>query len=246
MSTPDNKEKEPVQQASPEVQHSGAESNGEQPRKEMSRRNAVQLLAGLPVAAMLSWPSAEHEKVSQYVTNALRAAAEGAAYAPKFFTAAEYRTVRILADVIIPRDERSGSATDAGVPEFMDFTMNDRPGMQKWMRDGLAWLDAQSSSRFSKPFAEASQTQREAILNDIAWPARAPAGMADGVSFFNRFRDLTSSGFWSSEIGVKDLRYMGNVFAPNWDGCPPEALRKLGVSYAKFDRKKLRLTPDAS
>ncbi|MFL5523535.1 MAG: hypothetical protein ACJ8AF_05415, partial [Gemmatimonadaceae bacterium] len=66
------------------------------------------------------------------------------------------------------------------------------------------------------------------------------------LTIFNRFRDLTSSGFWSSEMGVKDLRYMGNVFAPNWDGCPPEALRKLGVSYAKFDRKKLRLTPDAS
>ncbi|HXQ78443.1 MAG TPA: gluconate 2-dehydrogenase subunit 3 family protein, partial [Gemmatimonadaceae bacterium] len=194
----------------------------------------------------LSWPSAEHEKVSQYVANALRAAGEGVAYAPKFFTAAEYRTVRILADMIIPKDERSGSATDAGVPEFMDFTMNDRPGMQKWMRDGLAWLDAQSRSRFSKPFADASESQRQGILNDIAWPARAPAGMADGVSFFNRFRDLTSSGFWSSEMGVKDLRYMGNVFAPNWDGCPPEALRKLGVSYAKFDRKKLRLTPDAS
>ncbi|HEY4671543.1 MAG TPA: hypothetical protein VIG78_05720, partial [Gemmatimonadaceae bacterium] len=112
MSTPDNKEKEPVQQASPEVQHSGAESNGEQPRKEMSRRNAVQLLAGLPVAAMLSWPSAEHEKVSQYITNALRAAAEGAAYAPKFFTAAEWKTVRVLSDMVIPRDERSGGAVD--------------------------------------------------------------------------------------------------------------------------------------
>ncbi|MFL5501672.1 MAG: gluconate 2-dehydrogenase subunit 3 family protein [Gemmatimonadaceae bacterium] len=216
------------------------------PAKEMSRRDAVQLLASLPVAAMLSWPSAEHEKVSQYVANALRAAGEGVAYAPKFFTAAEYRTVRILADMIIPKDERSGSATDAGVPEFMDFTMNDRPGMQKWMRDGLAWLDAQSRSRFSKPFADASESQRQGILNDIAWPARAPAGMADGVSFFNRFRDLTSSGFWSSEMGVKDLKYMGNVFAPNWNGCPPEALRKLGVTYAKFDRNKLRLTPDAS
>jgi hypothetical protein len=216
------------------------------PAKEMSRRDAVQLLASLPVAAMLSWPSAEHEKVSQYVANALRAAGEGVAYAPKFFTAAEYRTVRILADMIIPKDERSGSATDAGVPEFMDFTMNDRPGMQKWMRDGLAWLDAQLRSRFSKPFADASESQRQGILNDIAWPARAPAGMADGVTFFNRFRDLTSSGFWSSEMGVKDLRYMGNVFAPNWNGCPPEALRKLGVTYAKFDRKKLRLTPDAS
>jgi hypothetical protein len=246
MSTPDKEEKELVQPEGREQQHPDAEHKGDQPRKEMSRRDAVQLLASLPVAAMLSWPSAEHEKASQFVANALRAAAEGVAYAPKFFSAAEYRTVRILSDMIIPKDDRSGSATDAGVPEFMDFTMNDRPGMQKWMRDGLAWLDAQSRSRFGKPFADASESQREGILNDIAWPARAPAGMADGVSFFNRFRDLTSSGFWSSEMGVKDLRYMGNVFAPNWNGCPPEALRKLDVTYAKFDRNKLRLTPDAS
>lgn len=215
----------------------------ESPSQEMSRRDAVQLMAALPVAAILSWPSAELEKAQRFVSNALRAASEGVAYAPKFFTAAEYRTVGILSDMIIPRDDRSGSATDAGVPAFMDFTMTDRPGMQKWMRDGLGWLDAQSHTRFSKVFADASQTQREAILNDIAWPARAPVGMADGVSFFNRFRDLTSSGFWSSEIGVKDLQYMGNVFAPNWNGCPPEALRKLGVTYAKFDRSKLRLTP---
>jgi len=211
--------------------------------KEISRREAVQWLAALPAAVLLTWPSAEQEKAARFVSNALRAASEGVAYAPKFFTAAEYRTVGILADMIIPRDERSGSATDAGVPQFMDFTMNDRPGMQKWMRDGLAWLDGQSRTRFSKVFADASQSQREGILNDIAWPARAAAGMSDGVSFFNRFRDLTSSGFWSSEIGVKDLQYMGNVFAPNWNGCPPEALRKLGVTYAKFDRSKLRLTP---
>jgi hypothetical protein len=146
--------------------------------------------------------------------------------------------------MIIPRDERSGNASDAGVPEFMDFTMSDRPNSQKWMRDGLAWIDAQSNSRFGKPFANASQSQREAILNDIAWPARAPSTMADGVAFFNRFRDLTSTGFWSSEIGVKDLKYMGNVFVSEWNGCPPAALQKLGVSYAKFDRGKLRLTPD--
>jgi len=146
--------------------------------------------------------------------------------------------------MIIPRDERSGSATDAGVPEFMDFMMIDRPNGQKWMRPGLAWIDAQSTTRFGKPFADAAQSQREAILNDIAWPARAPASMADGVGFFNRFRDLTSSGFWSSQIGVKDLKYQGNVFAPDWTGCPPAALNKLGVTYAKFDRKKLRLTPD--
>ncbi|HEY1953761.1 MAG TPA: gluconate 2-dehydrogenase subunit 3 family protein [Gemmatimonadaceae bacterium] len=214
-------------------------SNG----KEISRRDAVQLLASIPVAAFLKWPTAEHGRIRGLVDDALRAAAEGVPFAPKFFTTAEYKTVGVLADMIIPRDDRSGSATDAGVPEFMDFTMADRPSSQKWMRDGLAWLDAQSTSRFGKAFAGATQTQREAILNDIAWPARAPAAMADGVAFFNRFRDLTATGFWSSEIGVKDLKYMGNVFNPNWDGCPPAALQKLGVNYSKFDRSKLRLTP---
>ena len=208
---------------------------------EMTRRDAVQLLAALPFAAIMNWPTAEQERVRNLVDAALKSTAEGTAYAPKFFTAAEFRTVRILADMIIPRDDRSGSASDAGVPEFMDFTMNDRPNSQKWMRDGLAWLNAQSNTRFGKQFADATETQREAILNDIAWPARAPATMADGVGFFNRFRDLTSSGFWSSQVGVKDLQYKGNVFVAEWNGCPPAALSKLGVNYDKF--KNLRLTP---
>jgi gluconate 2-dehydrogenase subunit 3-like protein len=220
-----------------------APDSEEQPAREVSRRDAVQMLASLPVAAFLSWPTLEQERVRRFVSDALRAAAEGNAYAPTFFTAAEYRTVRILGDMIIPRDERSGSASDAGVPEFMDFTMTDRPNSRKWMRDGLAWLDAESTKRNGKSFADATQSQREAILNDIAWPDRAPQGLSNGVNFFNRFRDLTSSGFWSSEMGVKDLKYIGNVFAPNWNGCPPEALKKLGVTYAKFDRSKLRLTP---
>lgn len=215
----------------------GVETDG------MSRRDAVGVLAALPFAAIMGWPSAEQERVRAFVDGAMKAAAEGIAYAPKFFTAAEFRTAGVLADMIIPRDERSGNATDAGVPEFMDFMMMDRPNNQKWMRDGLAWLDAQSNTRFSKPFADATEAQRAQILNDIAWPARAPAMMSDGVGFFNRFRDLTSSGFWSSRIGVKDLQYKGNLFVSEWDGCPPAALKKLGVNYDKFDRKKLRLVP---
>jgi gluconate 2-dehydrogenase gamma chain len=211
--------------------------------KELSRREAVQLLGALPFVTLLSLPAADKERAQAFVDAAL---SEGAAYAPKFFTAAEFRTVGVLADMIIPRDERSGSATDAGTPEFMDFMMIDRPGNQKWMREGLAWLDAQANSRFSKTFVDASTSEREAILNDIAWPARAPATMAAGVSFFNGFRDLTATGFWSSRIGVKDLRYVGNVFVQEWNGCPPAALKKLGVTYAKFDRKQQRLTPPSA
>ena len=211
-------------------------------KKDISRREAVQTIAAIPAAIFFS--TAELEKARKFVDGALTATAQGKAYAPKFFTAAEWKTVRVLSDMVIPRDERSGGAIDAGVPEFMDFTMSDRPNSQKWMRDGLAWIDAESNKRFGKTFADATASQRETILNDIAWPARAPQSMANGVSFFNRFRDLTSSGFWSSEIGVKDLRYMGNVFNPNWNGCPPAALKKLGVTYAKFDRNKLKLTPE--
>jgi gluconate 2-dehydrogenase gamma chain len=211
--------------------------------KEMSRREAVQLLSVLPIAAALGLSRVDHDKAWRLVDDARRLGAEGIAFAPRFFTPAEFRTVGILADMIIPRDERSGSATDAGVPEFMDFIMMDYSFNQKWMRSGLGWIDTQSKTRFGKPFADVIVSQREQILNDIAWPARAPATMADGITFFNRFRDLTSSGFWSSRIGVKDLRYIGSTFNPNWDGCPPEALAKLGVTYAKFDPGKLRLTP---
>ena len=241
-----NESETPVQNTPPADVNPGEEPVGDDGSvgKDISRRDAVQLLAALPIAAFLSWPTGEQEKVRNFVDGALRATAEGTPFAPRFFTPAEFRTARILADMIIPRDERSGNASDAGVPEFMDFTMMDRPNYQKWMRSGLAWMDAQSNTRFGKPFADATESQRSAILNDIAWPARAPASMADGVSFFNRFRDLTSSGFWSSQVGVKDLKYMGNTFAPDWNGCPPAALKKLGVTYAKFDRAKLRLTPD--
>ncbi|HMI46578.1 MAG TPA: gluconate 2-dehydrogenase subunit 3 family protein [Gemmatimonadaceae bacterium] len=220
-----------------------AETLGAPPAGEMSRRDAVQLLAALPFAAIVSWPTADQERARRFVDTALKSAADGVAYAPKFFTAAEFRTARILADMIIPHDERSGNASDAGVPEFMDFTMNDRPNNQKWMRDGLAWLDRQSNTRFGKSFVDATEAQRAQILDNIAWPARAPATMTEGVSFFNRFRDLTSSGFWSSQIGVKDLQYKGNVFVSEWNGCPPAALNKLGVNYDKFDPKNLRLTP---
>ena len=210
------------------------------PHKEMSRREAVQLMSVLPLAAAFGFSRADHERAWRFVEDAR---AEGIAFTPKFFTLAEFQTVGILSDMIIPRDERSGSATDAGVPEFIDFMMIDRPSNQKWMRAGLAWIDAQATARFGKPFVGATVAQREQILDDIAWPARAPANLAEGVQFFNGFRDLTSSGFWTSQRGIKDLRYIGNTFNPNWNGCPPAALAKLGVNYDKFDPKNLRLTP---
>jgi gluconate 2-dehydrogenase gamma chain len=195
---------------------------------EMSRREIVGLLASLPLAVSMRWSPAQVERALQFLNGARSA---GAPYQPKFFTSAEWQTVRVLADLIIPPDQRSGGATDAGVPEFMDFMMLERLDEQLWMRGGLAWLDAESTRRFGRRFTEADDRQRRSLLDDIAWPARAAPQLSHGVAFFTAFRDLTASGFWSSRIGVADLEYQGNTVVPEWTGCPPDALAKLGVAY---------------
>lgn len=160
-------------------------------------------------------------------------------YTPRFFTAHEWRTVRMLVDYIIPRDARSGSATDARVPEFMDWLLADREATESGkvsMRGGLAWLDREARDRFSVTFISATDPQRRHVLDDIAWPAKAPEGMSQGVAFFTRMRDFTASGFLSSQMGWRDLQYSGNVSA-NWDGCPPAVLERLGVSYDLMNSK---------
>jgi gluconate 2-dehydrogenase gamma chain len=195
---------------------------------DLTRREALAIFAALPLSLGLGPGSlAAHtwQEIRQHLP------VDGAPYAPRFFTADEWRTVRVLVDDVIPRDERSGSATDAGVPEFMDAIMLDQPDSQTAMRVGLQWIDVESHRRFSQLFAASTPQQRASLLDDIAWPARTPVGMEAAVSFFSAFRDLTASGFWSSRIGVADLQYMGNAAVRDWQGCPAPALAKLGVSY---------------
>ena len=150
-------------------------------------------------------------------------------FKPKFFTPHEYATVATLVDLIIPADARSGSATDAGVPEFMDFMMVDQPRRQVAMRGGLALIDRLSDARFGKRFTAATDAQRRQLLDEIAFTTNADPGLSQAVAFFSSFRDLTASGFWSSRMGVADLQYQGNVFVSDWNGCPDEALKKLGL-----------------
>ena len=192
----------------------------------MKRREAVGAMAMAALTAAFKWTPAEAAKAAGFAREALKAP-----YAPTFFTPHEWDTVRVLADLVIPKDERSGSATDAGVPEFMDFMLNDRLDGQTPMRGGLAWLDNECYERLGKTFVAATPTEQTTVLDDIAWPKKARAEMSQGVAFFNMFRDMTASGFWSSKIGVTDLDYQGNTFVAEWKGCPPAALQKLGVSY---------------
>ncbi|OGA50656.1 MAG: hypothetical protein A3G25_09170 [Betaproteobacteria bacterium RIFCSPLOWO2_12_FULL_63_13] len=197
----------------------------------MKRRDVLKMLLAAP-AAGLAWTDAEAMQAAAAAQTA-RAAATAKPFVPKFFTAAEFRLVRVLADLVIPQDERSGSAGDAGVPEFMDFMMIDQPARQVAMRGGLAWLDVECQERFDKTFINCAEAERTAVLDDIAWPQRARPELAHGVAFFNSFRDLTASGFWTTRMGIDDLQYTGNRSVARWNGCPDEALKKLGVSYGR-------------
>jgi hypothetical protein len=191
------------------------------------RRDVLKILLSAP-AATIAWTDAE---AVQAASAAQTARAAAAPFAPTFFTAAEFKLVTTLADIVIPKDERSGSASDAGVPESMDFMMIDQPTRQVAMRGGLAWLDHECQQRFDKVFLGCDDAQRTAVLDDIAWPARAKPEFRHGVAFFTSFRDLTAAGFWTTRMGIDDLQYLGNRSVARWNGCPDAALKKLGVSY---------------
>jgi hypothetical protein len=140
------------------------------------------------------------------------------------------KTISVLADIIIPKDEVSGSATDAGVPDFIEFIAKDVPRYKTPLRGGIKWLDLQSLKRFNTDFASASAQQQIEIVDEIAYPEKAKPEMMAGVSFFNLIRDLTACGFFTSKIGIKDLGYIGNT--PNqWNGVPQEVLDQYGLRY---------------
>ncbi len=151
----------------------------------------------------------------------------------KFFTTEELTTITVLADIIIPKDEKSGSASDAGVPAFIEFIVKDMPDHQVPMRGGLRWLDITCLKRYEKSFVDCSKQQQLQLIDEIAYPTLAKPDMQQGVTFFNRMRSLTASGFFSSKIGMEDIGYVGN--RPNkWEGVPEDDIKKYGLEDAKF------------
>jgi hypothetical protein len=206
---------------------------------DLNRRDALKVFGAAPLAGVLEWKAPALERASRFIAGLETAAA----YAPKFFNAHEWATVRVLADIIIPKDEHSGSATDAKAPEFMDFLLNEKDTSETskvQMRGGLAWLDLEMNARFGTDFLHGSEAQRRAVLDDIAYGKKTKPEFARGRSFFDRFRSSVASAFYSSAMGWKDVEYLGNVFNPNWNGCPKPATDKLGVSYEEFDASLAR------
>lgn len=208
-----------------QVTGDGVARDGSRP----TRRDALKAAIGAAAFAALPITPADAERAMRHVEAALEQQRQGAAYRPKYFTPDEWRQVNMVVDLIIPRDEKSGSATQAGVPQYMDFFCTEYATSYAWMRDALRWFDGFSYNTFGKSFLKISDAERRQLFDQVAWPAKAKTELREGVNFFNRLRDFTASGFFSSQMGVRDLGYIGNVAMPAWNGCPPAALRHLGV-----------------
>jgi hypothetical protein len=145
-----------------------------------------------------------------------------------FFTPHEMATITVIADIIIPADDRSGSASDAKVPEFIEFIVKDIPTHQLPMRGGIRWLDSYCLNHYDKTFKDISEKQQIEVIEQIAYPEKAKPEMQQGVAFFNRMRDLTASGFWTTKMGIEDMGYMGN--RPEiWKGVPADVLQQYGL-----------------
>ena len=193
----------------------------------ISRRNIFQILGTAPALAAAAGSALAQTHDHMPMAASKTTAATGP-YQRKVFDDHQWRTVHVLCDLIIPADEHSGGATDAGVPEFMDDWIDFRKredgnaNFEAQILGGLMWLDLESNKLFGKAFANASVDQQKQLLDRIAWPQKAAPSDRTWVAFFSKFRDLTVSGFYSSKMGVADLPYLGNRAVSHWDGCDPK------------------------
>ncbi|MDA8972416.1 gluconate 2-dehydrogenase subunit 3 family protein [Saprospiraceae bacterium] len=149
-----------------------------------------------------------------------------------YFNEHEMLTIATLCDIILPATPSAGSATEAKVPDFIEFIVKDLPGNKLPFRGGLMWLDTEANQRFEKRFIDCTPEQEIEIIDDIAYPD--PDGekpeMAPGIKFFNQIRNLTMTGYYTTKMGFEDLGVTSN-FANVWDGVPEEVLANHDVDY---------------
>lgn len=193
------------------------------------RRDMLKAMTAVPAAALASViPATSKAAAEPFQESAPGTTA--AAYQPVVFSPHEWKTVHVLCDYIIPADDVSDGASQAGVPEFIDDWLNLQQGnLIAEIRGGLTWLDVESNRLFDHDFVDSTPPQQKQLLDRIAFPKKAAPNDAAAVSFFNNFRDLVASGFFTSAVGLKDLPYLGNEPQEEWHGCPPTVLAKLDL-----------------
>ena len=197
----------------------------------IKRRDLLKALSVVPAALI---PFGTAVAAEQQTSGSAAAAQAATAYQRKVFNGHEWETIKVLSDLIIPADERSSGASQAGVPAFIDDWLNFKGGKLKAeILGGLTWLDLECNREFGHDFAGCTQSLQKKMLDRIAYPDKAAPSDLNYVAFFSDLRDLVASGFFSSETGVKDLPYLGNRPANEWPGCPANVLAAIETNLKK-------------
>lgn len=190
----------------------------------VSRRDILRTLAlGAVGGSVLQVIPAKAAEYAHQVVHKEKAASPSGKYAPKYFSPHQYETLTTLCDTIIPKDDKSGGAVEAGAPEFIDLLTSENEKYQLALGGGLMWLDSFCSVRYSSPFLDCTPAQRKEVLDLIAFRKNAKQDLAlsQGVVFFAFLRRMTCDGFYTSKIGIADLQYIGNTSLREFPGCPP-------------------------
>ena len=190
----------------------------------ISRRDVLRTLAvGMAGGSVLQVIPLEAAELAHQMVHKEKAAAPAGRYTPKYFTAKQYETIISLCDTIIPKDEKSGGAVEAGAPEFVDLLTSESDEYQLMLGGGLMWLDTHCIDQYGKVFMECAPEQKKEILDLIAYRknAKKDHSLSQGVAFFAFLREMTCDGYYTSKIGIEDLQYIGNVTRSEWPGCPP-------------------------
>jgi hypothetical protein len=190
----------------------------------ISRRNILKsLTVGAIGGSVLRVIPAQAAEYAHHMIAAEKVAAPAKGYTPKFFTAHDYKTLQSLCQTIFPSDAESGGAIEAGAPEFIDLLTSENLDYQRILAGGLLWLDSNCSDKYGNAYLDCSPEQQKEMLDLIAYRKNVAnnPGLNQGVEFFSFLRNMTADGFFTSEIGIKYLGYIGNTFVREWNGCPP-------------------------
>ena len=193
------------------------------PNESITRRDVLRTLAfGAAAGSVLRVIPAEAAEYVHQMVHKEKSAASAGAYTPKYFSTPQYATLLFLCDAIIPKDEKSGGAVEAGAPEFIDLLTSENPEYQLRLGGGLFWLDAACTNRYENVFMQCTPEQKKEILDLIAYRknAKKDPSLSQGVAFFAFLRNLTCDGFYTSKIGIADLQYIGNTSLREFPGCP--------------------------
>jgi gluconate 2-dehydrogenase gamma chain len=190
----------------------------------ISRRDVLKTLAmSAAGGSVLQVIPSEAAELAHQMVHKEKAATPAGKYTAKYFDARQYETLTSLCDTIIPKDEKSGGAVEAGAPEFIDLLTSENEEFQLALGGGLMWLDHYCTDHYEKSYLECTLEQRKEVIDLIAYRknAKATPELHQGVAFFAFLRNMTCDGFYTSKIGIEDLQYIGNVTRSEWPGCPP-------------------------